>query len=62
MHASAQPAQPVRRIDFINQLSAPFTADSAPAGYDRGSVTEDRHVTWHGDHKGYMVHHLDYLG
>jgi hypothetical protein len=32
MHASAQPVPRVRRIDFINQLSAPFTADSAPAG------------------------------
>ena len=32
MHASVQPGPRVPRTEFINQLSAPFTADSAPAG------------------------------
>jgi hypothetical protein len=47
MHASAQPLPRVRRIDFINQLSAPFTADSAPAGKVSFIVDIDSQVTFH---------------
>ena len=42
MRASVQPVPRVPRIEFINQLSAPFTADSAPAGellYIGGALT-----------------------
>jgi hypothetical protein len=44
MHASAQPAQRDRRIDFINQLSAPFTADSA-----RGDLFTESRCTFSRD-------------
>jgi hypothetical protein len=54
-----QPAQPVRRIDLINQLSAPFSADSAPAGPTVG-VTQpaaDRSI-WLWRAPGLHVHPL----
>jgi hypothetical protein len=38
MHASAQPGPPVRRIDFINQLTGRKSNDRAPAGHPVGGT------------------------